>query len=74
MSIWPSLGTRLLKNMCSRTENQLKRNLLLTRKRSKDYNNLLLRLYRNASIKPTRKFESKGKSIVQYKLGKITEG
>jgi hypothetical protein len=36
--------SRLLKNRCTRTKNQLKRSLLLTRKRSIDYNNLLSRL------------------------------
>jgi hypothetical protein len=29
---------------------------------------------RDASKKPTRESESKGESIVEYKLGKITKG
>jgi hypothetical protein len=41
-----SLGARLLNNMCLRTNNQLRKNLMLTRKRSKDHNNLLLKLYK----------------------------
>jgi hypothetical protein len=37
---------RLLKNRCLRTKNQLRRSLLQTRKRNRDHNNLLSRLYR----------------------------
>jgi hypothetical protein len=41
-----SLGVRLLKNMCLRTHSQLRKSLMLTRKKSRDHNNLLLRLYK----------------------------
>jgi len=37
--------SKVTKDKCSRTESQLKENMLLIWKRSKDYNNVLLRLY-----------------------------
>jgi hypothetical protein len=37
---------RLLRNKCLKIESQSRRSLLLTGKKSRDYNNLLLRLFR----------------------------
>jgi hypothetical protein len=73
MSTWPSLKARLLKNMCSKIKNQSRKSLLLTRKRNRDYNNHLLRLYKRCKQKTHQKFESKGKNTMEYKLGRITK-
>ncbi len=48
-------GTRLLMNKCSRIKNQSRKNLLLTGKRSRDYNNILSRQYKRCKQKTHHK-------------------
>jgi hypothetical protein len=75
MSTWLSPETRLLRNMCSKTESQSKKNLLLTGKMGRRVETRTIFCQdntRDANRRPTRKFESKGESIVEYKLGMTT--
>jgi hypothetical protein len=46
MSTWLLPKERLMKSKFSRTNNQLRINLLLAGKRNKDYNNLLSKQYK----------------------------
>jgi hypothetical protein len=48
--------------------------MLVIRKKSRDYINFCQDYTRDASKKPTKKFNSKGGSIVEYMLGRITRG
>jgi hypothetical protein len=73
MSTWPSPRTRLLKNMCLRTNSQSRRNLLLIRKRSRDYNNLLLRLYKRCKQKTHKKKNQKEKTQCTTSWGGLLE-
>jgi len=72
MSTCPSPRARLLNNRCSRTESQSRRSLLLTRRGTKTTTIFCQDYIRDVNKRPIKKFDSKGESIMEYKLGKIT--
>jgi hypothetical protein len=54
-------------------KNEIKKKFAIDWEEERDYNNILSRLYRRCKQKTHLKFESKGESIVEYKLGRITK-
>jgi hypothetical protein len=64
--------SKFTKKQVFKDKEPIKKSLLLIGKKSKDYNNLLSKQYKRCSKRPTGKSKSKGKNIVEYKLGRIT--
>ncbi len=67
--MWPSPRARLLKNKCSRIEINQEKIYYLLGKGTETITSFCQDNIRDTSRKPTTKSESKGESIVEYKLG-----
>ncbi len=63
---------KVTKEQVFKDRSQSRRSLLLIRKRNKNTRIFCQEYIGNASRKLIRKSESKGESIMEYKLGKIT--
>jgi hypothetical protein len=63
--------SKVTKKHVFKDRDPLKRSLLLIGKRSKTTTIFCQNHIRNASRRPIAKFDSKGESTVEYKLGKI---
>jgi hypothetical protein len=74
MSTWLLPGTRLFKNKCLRIESQSRKICYWLGRKTEIITIFCQDYTREASKNPTKESDSKGESIVEYKLGKITKG